>query len=198
MIETILKTLTAAGSFLGTVAFVQNLSKEVTATNKAQWEKLAAIIGPADFDELQYDLGTDRIRLAICEKMHRLAYAIDKDDYSITGFKSLLWSRIRRKLQDWYILYKAFQQHVQVPIWNPTGNPGEWEGYILDKELFYVNIPRDNSREALLSADRQLNAHRDTVLNLAEQMEAIFVDIQRLANRDAFELVLPWKCAGRK
>jgi len=110
VIETILKTLTAAGSFLGTVAFVQNLSKEVTSTNKAQWEKLAAIIGPSDFDELQYDLGTDRVRLAIREKMHRLAYAIDKDDYSITGFKSLLRSSIRRKLQGWYILYKAFQQ----------------------------------------------------------------------------------------
>jgi len=79
VIETILKTLTAAGAFLGTVAFVQNLSKEVTTTNKAQWEKLVAIIGPADFDELQYVLTTDRIRLAIREKIHALAYPIGKE-----------------------------------------------------------------------------------------------------------------------
>lgn len=195
MIDTILKTLTGIGSLLGTVAFVQNLSKEVTASNKAQWEKLVSVIGPKDFDDLQYDLSTDRIRLAIREKMLTLAYAIDKDDYSVTGFKSLFRSRIRQKLQDWYQLYKSFQQLVQVPIWNPKGNPGEWEGYILDKELFYADILRDNRREALLSADRQLNTHRDTVLNLAEQMEAVFVDIQRLANRDAFEFVLPWKWA---
>jgi len=85
-----------------------------------------------------------------------------------------------------------------VPTWHPKGNPGEWEGYVLDKELFYVKIPRDNSREAVLSADRQLNAHRDTVLTLAEEMEVVFVDIQRLAIRDSFEVILPWKWVERK
>ena len=172
---------------------MQNLSKEVTTTNKAQWEKLVDIIGPVDFDALQYDLSSDRIRLSIQDKMHALGYAIAKDDYSVTGFKSLFRNRIRRKLTDWYQLYKDFQQHVQVPTWYPKGNPSEWEGYILDKGLFYKNIPPDNSREALPSADQELNAHRDTVLTLAEEMEALFVDIQRLANRDSFEVILPWK-----
>jgi hypothetical protein len=193
VIEQTLKALTAIGSVLGTVAFVQNLSKEVTANNKAQWEKLAAIVSPVDFDELQYDLSTDRIRQTLRDKMDQLAYGIHKSDYSITGFKSLIGSRIQRKLKIWYGLYTAFQQLAQVPYWNPVGQPPNWQGYKLDKQLFYNEMPDGDSKVTLRVADKKLNEHRDALQSIAEQMETLFVEIQRLANRDSFELVLPWK-----
>lgn len=200
--ETILKALTAVGSFLGTVAFVQNLTKEVTATNKAHWEKLAAIISPLDLHDIQYDLETDRIRLDSREKMQHLASVINRSDLNIVGFKSLLGSRIRKKLQYWLRLYWSFQKHVQVPYWNPQDKPleggGLWQGYKLNKELFYENLTKATINEDLRAADKKLNQHRDTVLSLARQMETVLIDVQRLANRDAFEYILPWKWGSRK
>jgi hypothetical protein len=197
VIESILKSLTAVGSFLGTIAFIQNISKEVTATNKAQWEKLAALIAAIDFDELQNDIEIGRIQFSIREKMHGLAYAIEKGDYSIMGFKSLFRNRIRQKLLEWHGLYKIFQQHVQVPYWNPERQYSDtdvlWEAYVLDKELFYKDLSTENLRDALRVADKRLAAHRETILTIAEKMEALFIDIQRLANRDPFEYILPWK-----
>lgn len=201
MTETILNVLTGTGSILGTVAFVQNLHKEVTTTNKSQWEKLAAIIRPLDFHDLQYDLETDRIRQESRDKMLHLATLIIRNDQSVIGFKSLLGNRIRKKLRHWLRLYRSFQQHVQVPYWNPLDKPteggGVWQGYVLDKELFYENLTQASLSEDLRAADKKLDSHRDTVYSLAKQMETVLTDIERLASRDAFEYILPWKW-GRK
>lgn len=194
--EHIIKILTIIGSLLGTIAFFQNFIKDIFSVNKEKWKKVTEIISPLDLDNLQYQILARRIRGRLLNKLENLTYEIEKNNLDVIGFKSVFRNKIHLKLVHFKKLYDDLREYVQVPYWNPFEDKSdgvETFGYEFDKKAFFEDADRTWTQIEYNDATREYADHLHKAGLIAIEMETVFLDIQKLANKEPFELVLPWK-----
>jgi hypothetical protein len=195
-IELTIKILTIIGSILGSIAFFQNITKEVTNTNKEKWKKITEIIIRTDYDNLQYQISGRKIQCKTIDKM-QIYYTIDKNDPDIVGFKSIFKNKFTPKLIQLNTRYEQLRKLVQVPFWVPHEETDDdinvTDVYLFNKDVFFKDENRNWTNDDYQKATSAYANHLEQAESIAKEMEKIFVEIQVLANKDPYELLLPWK-----
>lgn len=190
--NSIIQIFTIVGSTLGIFAFLQNLFKEVSKSNKEKLIALFQIVKPIDFDNLQYQIAARKIGQDIIDKIYRLDYCIQKNDEDIIGFKSIFKNRIRKQLKHFSKLCQSFNEHVQVPFWEPFSDY-DYHGYAFNKEYFFEGADDAWTDEDYQTATEEYASHIHRLANIADGMEKTLIQIQKLASKDSYEYILPWK-----
>lgn len=189
--------MTIIGSVLGTIAFIQNITKELTNTNKEKWKKVTEIITLVDYDNLQYQISGRKIRGKTLNSLENIYYIIDKNDQDIIGFKSIFKNKINQKLIELNSLHDQLREYIQVPFWNPyeekDDNGTVTYGYAFDKNVFFEEKDSTWTSADYKKATDEYVDHLRKAENIAIKMEKTFARIQVLANKDPYELLLPWK-----
>lgn len=191
-IEVFIKAFTLLGSVLGSVAFFQNIMKDVATSNKDKWKKLNELAQLTDFDNLVYEVIGRRISGKTFGRVETLFYAIRQNDLEYTGFKSVFRNSIHEKLLELAELYEKLRTYVQVPFWNPFYDE-DYTGYQLDKEVFYKRRSGNLTDADIQEAENEFHSHLRNAEATAKEMKLLFANIQRLATKDAYEYFLPWK-----
>ena len=146
---------------------------------------------------MQYQISARKIRGSLLHKLEKFVYVIEKEDDDIIGFKSLFKNKIKLKLSELDILYDELRKFVQVPYWNPfqdeDNNGNECFGYIFDKKVFFEDLGKDSTNIDFRSATKEYVTHIDNACEVANKMVVKFSEIQKLANKEPYELLLPWK-----
>jgi hypothetical protein len=196
-IEIFIKLLTIIGSILGSVAFFQNMSKDVVATNKEKWKALTLIIHPSDFDDYAFGILRRKINGKTFERVERFFLLIDKRDQEYLGFKSLFKNHFQHKISRISALREELRKYIQVPYWSPYRDDGDTIGYEFDKEVFFEKAIASGKDEDYNEASFSYAKHLDEAQKVVLDMQRTFIEIQRMANRDSFEIILPWKWTFR-
>lgn len=187
-IEITIKILTIIGSSLGAVAFFQNISKEITNNNKEKWKKLNDIVSTLDFENLEYQITGRKIRNNTFDRITDLYYIIDRENIDIIGFKSVFKNKIHSKLLNIHKLYDELRKYIQVPYWYPIEN-----GWKFDKDFYFEKEDSTWTSVDYDNATRKYSNHIQEAELLVMEMRQNFKQIQILANKDSYELILPWK-----
>jgi len=173
------------------------MTKELTTTNKDKWKKVTEIVNMIDYDNLHYQISGRKIRGKTLDRLENFYYRIDKDDQDIIGFKSIFKNKIKRKLTEINLLHDQLREFVQVPYWNPHEDIDDagtvTYGYTFDKKVFFEEQDATWTNADYKKATDEYAEHLRQAENIAIKMEKTFADIQRLANKDPYELLLPWK-----
>src|SRR5439155_26417052 len=115
----------------------------------------------------------------------------------VTGFKSVFYNQIKKKLNLLSLLYKELRVYVQVPYWNPVSDTDEEYGspigYKVDKDIFFEKAMKSGLRDDFKESDKNFMQHLSNIEEIANKMLQTFSDIQRIANKEPFEFILPWK-----
>ena len=125
--------------------------------------------------------------------MEHFRYEIEKQNLDIIGFKSFGKNKIQTELINLKNLYKKLRGLIQVPYWNPYTDSDSTDGYEFDKQVFYEDLDRNWTQVDYDNATREYAKHLENAEEIASQMEQSFLKIQRLANKEPFEFILPWK-----
>ena len=182
---------------MGAIAFFQNLTKDISVSNKEKWKGLSEIIKVVDFDNLCFDIVARNIRSETLGKLENLIYAIRRRDLDIIDFKSLYGNKIQKKLLNLNLLHQKFKGLVHDPYWklydDKNGDESLQFGYRFNKQSFYRKAFETKEEKDFKEADNEYVKHLESLEIIVEEMKKTFYEIQKLANKDSFEFILPWK-----
>jgi len=185
--------LTVIGAFLGTVAFFQNFMRPILDYNKAKWDSLKKEIDDIDFENIAFSLWhSRRIDPRSLRRLQRLVHNIEQDAEELR-FKTIFADRFDKQFKRIHKLYIEWIGLIQVPYWEPRGVSSEETAWTLNKDAFYRRYRETGKEEHRLKADKDYREHMEKAHDLVEEMRKEFREISVLANREVYELLLPWK-----
>lgn len=179
---------TAIGAILGTIAFVQNFLKPLSAHNKLLWEQLTERINDLDFENIGF--GVYQARAIDDESMDRLRSLIryiERDAFELR-FKTVFRDGFRPRFRRIEDLYSEWRNLVQVPWWEHKDDQ-----IIFNKDVFFETYRRTRLQADLDKASAEYPVHLERAYDLVKAMQEEFRTIGVMATRETYELLLPWR-----
>ncbi|MDX9695503.1 MAG: hypothetical protein RBT49_06895 [Bacteroidales bacterium] len=177
-IDLIIKYFTLLGSVLGIFAFLQNVLSPRFISNKEKWKELTNHINEIDLTNIC--LGIESGNYIDNENLYRIDTLIDfiDNNHEIIQFKSLFKNKYKKQFLELKKTYIRLRDIVQVPLWDINGS--RWMPN--KKEYFITGHSREN--------DMKYRNDLAKVYDIAKEMEIIFKNIGKLANKDLIDILL--------
>ncbi len=185
--------ITIIGSFLGTIAFFQNMIKPMLIHNKSKWNEIKKKIDDIDFENIELSLyQSHRIHSKSMNKLDNFVHDIERDADEL-HFKTVFVNRIKKKLQKILNLYIKWRKLICVPYWDPKRLSNKDIAWTLNKNFFYERFQMTGKKEDRLKADVEYPKHMKDAYDLVVNMRKEFKEISLLANKEIYEYMFPWK-----
>ena len=109
-----------------------------------------------------------------------------KSERDEINFKTICFDSYKRRFNKMYKLYRSWIDFL-IPYWETDIRLSR---YKINKGAFYI---RAYNSEDFNTADEQYTEHLQRAHDLILSIQKEFKKIKRLANREAYELLLPWR-----
>lgn len=187
------EVLTVIGASLGAIAFFQNFIKPISDVNKTKWNNLKNEISDINFENIALSLWQQhRIDSISLTRLQNLIFNIERNSEELC-FKTVFRNKFSahfKKIHEQYIQWRTL---IRVPYWKPGGASLEESAWTLDQEAFYRVWEETGKEDDRVRADKDYVEHLTRAYDLVEDMRREYRKISVLANREAYEFLLPWK-----